>query len=340
MGHRITVKQIADELGVSMMTVSRALNDSPNIEAKTREKVLATAKKMGYIQNHIARSLVQRKTNTIGVVVPEITHSFFPEVIRGVEEVTYANNYQLILTHSAENAKREINAIDTLASKRVDGILISTAESAKSSKKYKQIMEMGMYIVFFDRCVHNIGASCVRIEDEKSSYKITEHLISYGYTKIAHLSGPTSVSIGQTRLNGFKKALKKNNIDLNKKYIVESGFHEDGGYSAMKKILDLPKKEWPRAIVAVNDPAAFGAMKAILEVGLKVPEDIAIVGFSDDIRSELMPAPLTTMRQPAYQIGKKAAEKLIKHIQNKDEIVEDIIIDSELIIRKSCGIYK
>jgi DNA-binding LacI/PurR family transcriptional regulator len=338
MPRRITVKHIAQELGVSMMTVSRALNDRPNVDERTKKKVLDASKRMSYIPNSVAKSLVQRKTHTIGVVVPEITHSFFPEAIRGIEEVAYKKGYQIMLTHSAEDAKREKAVIHTLASKRVDGLLISVAESVHNNEIYKQIMkQQGLPIVFFDRCVYGIGASCVSINDEESARMITTHLIKLGYKKIAHLSGPKSVSIGIARLNGFLRAMEENKLKIPAGYIEEAGFHEGGGYKAMCKLLELPKNLWPRAIVAVNDPAAFGAMKAINELGLKIPDDIAIVGFSDDIRAELLKTPLTTVRQPAYEVGKKAAEKLIAHIENKKEKVEELAVKTEQVIRSSCG---
>jgi DNA-binding LacI/PurR family transcriptional regulator len=217
----------------------------------------------------------------------------------------------------------------------VDGILISTAESVKETSIYKQMQSMGIPIVFFDRCVYDIGASCVGIDDENSAMKITEHLIGQGYMKLAHLSGPLSVSIGGARYKGFKRALRRHKITLDKRLIIEAGFHEMGGYVAMKKLLLLPKDELPRGVVAVNDPCAFGAMQAIIDAGYKIPQDIAIVGFSDDIRAELMATPLTTMRQPAYEVGKAAARKLIAHIENKKEKIENIIVNTELIVRQS-----
>ncbi len=337
MTKRVTLKNIADTLNISMMTVSRALNNSSNVDEKTRKAVLKTARELGYFPNHIAKSLVVSKTQTIGVVVPEITHSFFPDAIKGIEEIAYQAGYHIMLTHSAEDASREISAIETLASRRVDGILASVAQSDTEYQIYKQVIDMGLHVVFFDRCVYNIGASCVSINDKESAYKITEHLIKHRYKKISHLRGPLSISIAKERLNGFKKALKKYKINYDKKLIVESGFHEEGGYSAMKKMLEHPPKDWPRAVVAVNDPAAFGAMKAIREKGLRIPQDIAIVGFSDDIRAELMPTPLTTVRQPAYEVGKAAAQKLIAHIENKKDNVENLTVKTELVIRRSCG---
>ncbi|NIA09967.1 MAG: substrate-binding domain-containing protein [Nitrospiraceae bacterium] len=334
---RVTLKQIAEELGLSVMTVSRALRNHSNVNGETRRRILAAANRLGYRPNYIAKSLVLQKTYTIGVVVPEITHSFFPEVIRGIEEVAYNAGYQLILTHSAENAEREKNAISTLEAKRVDGILISTVQTVKDYTVYKQLIKLKLPVVFFDRCVYNIGASCVSINDRESSQLITQHLIDHGYKKIAHLRGSLKVSISRARLAGFKNTLLKNNLEIYDYLIVKAGFHEKGGYRAMKQLLALPHGKRPRAVVAINDPAAFGAMEAIYEKGLKIPEDIAIVGFSDDIRASLMPTPLTTIRQPAYEIGKAASQKLIDIIEGRNIKPEKIVIDGDIIIRKSCG---
>ena len=337
MPKKVTAKEIAKILGVSTMTISRALNNRPNVNEKTRQRVIDTAHKLGYFPNHIAKSLVLRKTDTIGVVVPEITHSFFPEVIRGIEEITYQQGYRLILTHSAENSLREEDALTTLTSMQVDGLLISTAQNVQDYSIYQQIINRGLPLVFYDRCVKGIGASCVSLDDEESAYLVTEHLIQHGYRRIAHLSGPLHVLIGKARLNGYFKALENHQIPCDAKLVVESGLQEQDGYLAMQKLLGLPKNEWPRAVVAVNDPAAFGAMKAITERGLSIPEDIAIVGFSDDIRAGLIEPPLTTIRQNAYEIGKHAVKKLLELIENKDLEIEEIVVKGELIIRKSCG---
>ncbi len=337
MSKRVTAKDVAKALGISTMTVSRALNNKPNVSEETRRKVRQTSRTIGYFPNHIAKSLVLRKTDTIGVVVPEITHSFFPEVVSGIEEICYKKGYHLILAHSAENANRETDVIYTLTSNQVDGLLISTAQTVEDFLVYQQIIQRGLPLVFYDRCVKGIGASCVSIDDEECASQITEHLIEHDYYPIAHISGPSRISIGISRQNGFKKALKKHHLEVKDKLIVEAGLQEADGYQAMQQIFKLPRGEWPRAVVAVNDPAAFGAMNAIYERKLKIPDDIAIVGFSDDIRAELMPTPLTTIRQNAYEVGKRAVEKLIAVINNDSDNNEEIIVTGELIIRKSCG---
>lgn len=337
MGSNVTLKEIAKELRMSAMTVSRALNDKDNVDENTKKRVVEKANSMGYTPNHLAKSLVSRKTFTIGVVIPEIYHAFFSEVISGIEEVTYKRNYQLFLTNSAELAERERSSINALQSKRVDGILISCAETSSDIGFYKKIIDSGLPFVFFDRCVENIGASCVAVNDYESSKLITTHLTDHGYTRIAHLRGAEDVSIAGKRMRGFSDALNERGLLVDDTLIEESGFNQKGGYNAMKLILERTGYNPPRAVVAVNDPAAFGAIKAIKEAGFSIPGDIAIVAFSDDIRSELIECPLTTVRQPAFLIGKTAAQKLIDTIDNRDEPIESIELKNELIIRRSCG---
>lgn len=336
MKSKVTLKEVADSLGVSAMTVSRAINGKDNVDEKTKERILNKAKEMGYTPNLVAKSLVSQKTFTIGVVIPEISHTFFAKVISGIENVTYKKNYQLILTNSAENFQRERKALETLLSQRVDGILISCTMDKHDFSYYERLVEKEVPIVFFDRCIQGLGVSTVSVDDRAGSKNVTQHLIDHGYKKIACFRGP-KITIGKERFMGYLDALAENNIPVIEEWIIESGFQEKRGYKSMEKILQLPEKDRPRAIVAVNDPAAIGAMEAIYEQGLKIPEDFAIVGFSDDIRAELMKSPLTTVRQRAYDIGRIAAEKLIGTIENEDEPVENRVIATELVLRNSCG---
>ncbi|SMO62070.1 LacI family DNA-binding transcriptional regulator [Fodinibius sediminis] len=338
MSSDVTLKHIAEELGVSAMTVSRALNDRPNVDEKTKEKVIETAKRMGYTPNQVAKSLVSNKTHTIGVVIPEITHAFFPEVVRGIEEVTNDSDYQIFLTNANEQFSREKKAVRALQAQRVDGILISSSQTVDDFSFYKEIINSGTRVVFFDRCIENMGVSCVSVNDRVSSTEITEHLITeHKFKKIAYISGPQDVSVGHDRYMGFVDAMEKHTLPLKEKWIVRGGFQEEAGYDAMQELLALPVEERPEAVVTVNDPSAIGAIQAISEKGLSIPEDIAIVGFTDDIRAELLKVPLTTVRQPAYEVGRLAALKLIQTIENKDEPEEILEVQTELKIRSSCG---
>lgn len=332
----VTLKQIAEELGMSAMTVSRALNNKDNVDKNTKKRVIEKASSMGYTPNQVAKSLVSRKTYTIGVVIPKLSHVFFAEVISGIEKVSHQMDYQLILTNSAENFEREKKAIQTLQSKRVDGILVSSSETTKDFDHYRRVIKSGMPLVFFDRCIRGIGATTVSVDDKMAAKNMTQHMIEHGYKRIACLHGP-KISIGKERLDGFREAHTEAGISVYENLVVESGFLEKGGYSALDKILSMPRNQWPRAVVAVNDPVAIGAIERINEAGLSIPDDIAIGGFSDDIRAELLKCPLTTVKQPSEKIGEVAAKKLIKIIQTRDEPPENIELNTELIIRNSCG---
>jgi DNA-binding LacI/PurR family transcriptional regulator len=176
------------------------------------------------------------------------------------------------------------------------------------------------------------------VNDRSSSRQITEHLINeHGYTKIAYLSGPQEVSIGKKRFDGFKDAMNANGLTVNEDWVVEAGFQEEKGYEAMCRLLDSFPHDLPEAVATVNDPSAIGAIKAIQEYGLSIPDDLAVVGFTDDVRAPLLESPLTTVHQPAYEVGKRAAQKLIKTIENEQEPVENIIVTTTLKIRSSCG---
>ncbi len=334
---RITVADIAEEVGVSKMTVSRALNGRDNVDDATRERILSAAREMGYRPNRLARSLFLKRSYTLGVIVPEMTPIFFPETIRGIESTASERGYHVIVTNSMESFDREQKQIHMLEEKQVDGLLLSTAETLSDPEPYKPVIERGLPLVFFDRCVRGFGASCVRINDSQSAQQLTEHMISHGHTRIAHLAGPHALSIASDRREGYENALKAAGIPVRDEYIVVTGLEEDEAYQAMKKLLDLPKEKRPTAVVAVNDPVAFGAMQAIEESDLHIPEDIAIVGFSNDIRSSMTDPPLTTVDQKAHDLGANAARVLIDQIEGKRTEPEEVRIKAELVIRNSCG---
>ncbi|UCE19495.1 MAG: LacI family DNA-binding transcriptional regulator [Gemmatimonadota bacterium] len=333
--NRVTLKTLAQRLDVSTMTVSRALNDHPDISKETKARVLNLAKELNFRLDGIAKSLVQKRTNTIGVIFPEISHSFFPDALKGIEHVAYNNGYQIIICHSDEKAEREQEAILTLESKRVDGILVSIAQDTVDPTPYYHLQNNGTPFVFFDRYLKGFNANRVVVNDEEGACRMVEYMIKCGYKKIAHISGPLDVSISLDRLEGYKNALLMNKLPILEDYIVMGGFHEDLGYQAMKELLNLPDR--PQAVFAVNDPAAIGAFRAIKEMGLTVPKDIALAGFADIQTAECFEVPLTTVRQPAFEVGEKAAQLLIKKIEDKEDgDINTIEVETELKIRKSC----
>ena len=209
MSNSVTLKQIGAKLGLSAMTVSRALNNHDNVEEKTKKRIIETAQEMGYTPNRVAKSLVSKRTHTIGVIIPEISHTFFAQVISGIENVTYEMNYQLLLTNSAEKLEREKKALETLLAQQVDGILISCSEETKDNSHLKKIIDSGKPLVFFDRCFEGLGASTVNVDDREGSRKMTQHMIDHGYNQFAYLRGP-QISIGKERLDGFLDAMKIN----------------------------------------------------------------------------------------------------------------------------------
>jgi LacI family transcriptional regulator len=337
--NQVTIKDIARELGISPSTVSRALKDHPDISPETKRVVNALAEKLNYQPNIVALSLRQSKTNTIGVIIPEIVHFFFSTVISGIEDIAYSAGYNVILTQSNESEAREILDMKALFNSRVDGMLMSVSRETTNFDHIEGMLAKGVPIVFFDRVFNTDQASKIIVDDFTGAKEATLHLIDQGCKRIAHIEGPPNLDISVQRLEGYKEALKENNIPFNKELvsICPSGTIEEGKI-ATEKLLEL--KNPPDAIFATNDPAAMGAMQAIKEKGLKMPHDIALVGFSNWFFSALMDPPLSSVDQPGFEMGQEAAKLLIRQIekQDKDDLEiapETKILKTRLIVRES-----
>ena len=327
---------IAKKLKISVSTVSRALNEHPDIKEETRNKVKKLAKELNYSPNLIARSLKSSTTKVIGVIVPEIKHDFFSSAISGIEEVAYQSGYIILVCQSNESYQREIVNTNALMLQRVAGLIVSISQTTKNGNHFKELINRGMTIVFFDRACKDVSANKVVIDDMKSAFGAVTHLIQRGRKKIAHLAGPQELLISEQRLKGYKNALKKANIPISKELIrYSSGLHEIDGYNSMDSL--LKENIIPDAIFAVNDPVAVGAFQRIKEEGLKIPKDIAIVGFSNNKITSIMEPSMTTVSQPSFEMGKKAAGLLIEMLKNPKRINQKktIILETELIIRKS-----
>lgn len=337
--NQVTIKDIARELGISPSTVSRALKDHPDISIETKKAVNALADKLNYQPNIVALNLRQKKTNTIGVIIPEIVHFFFSTVISGIEDVAYQAGYNVILCQSNESYQRELTDIKALFNSRVDGMLLSLSRETTNFDHIESIISKGVPIVFYDRMYNSPTSSKVIVDDYAGAKEAVQHLIDQGCKKIAHLEAAPNLMISIDRLKGFEDALKENNMEVKPEYIVEchSGTFEEGK-KATRKLLSLPNP--PDAIFANNDPMAMGAMMAIKEKGLKIPQDIAIVGFSNWFFGELLEPSLTTVDQPGFEMGQEAARLLIRHIEMKekeiaDPITETKILKTKLVIRNS-----
>ena len=329
-----TIKDIARKLNISVSTVSRAFNDKYDIRKETRDRILKTANDMGYRPNPIAKKLIQQKTYNIGVVVPEFINSFFPEVIIGMQDILLKEGYQVLIMQSNESHLTELQNVKTLEDNMVDGLIISLSRETKNDDYYIKMLESGYPMVFFNRVNDDIPASKVVFDDYKWSYFATEHLIKQGCKKIFHLAGFKHLSLAKNRIKGYKKAMDKFNLPYTEDYIIETGFFIKEGETQMQKLLD--KGDVPDGIFATNDPTAIGAMKILKKAGLKIPEDIAVVGFSESRLAENVEPPLTSVCQPTFEMGKIAANLLLKQIEaNGYARTETIVLDGELKIRAS-----
>lgn len=331
---QVTIKDIARKLNLSASTVSRALRNHPDISEETKKRINALAEELDYQPDTIAQSLKNRRTNLIGVIVPEIRHHFFSGVISGIEDIAYKSGYAIIVSQSNENYERERINVKALISNRVAGLLISISQSTHNSDHFRMLERQGIPFVFFDRVCEDIDASKVVVDDYNGAIEAVEHLIERGYQKIAHLAGPGHLSITQKRLEGYLAALKKHSIAPDDRLIVHGGLNEEDGYTGFTSLWATNRQ--PDAVFAVNDPVAIGAFSKIRELKLRIPQDVALVGFSNNPITALVEPPITTISQPAFQLGQTAAEILIKQIQLGEEFVpRREILKTKLIIRRS-----
>lgn len=330
-----TLSDIAKELNLSPSTVSRALNDHPDINQNTKNLVNNLAREIGFVPNAIARSLRKNTTSTIGVIVPEIKHDFFSSAISGIEEIAYRSGFTIIVCQSNESYDREVINTRALINHRVAGMIVSISQSTQNGGHFNELIKRGIPLIFFDRACNDVKASKVIIDDEKSAYNAVSHLLSKGYKRIAHFAGPETLEICALRSKGYYEACKSAGLGIDRNLIFYGGLHEKDGYASMERILN--ENISVDSIFAVNDPVAVGAFQKIKEAGLKIPDDIGIIGFSNNIITNLVDPPLTTVNQPSFEMGKKAAQMLLEIINNPEKLSDTRteVLEAELIVRKS-----
>ncbi len=330
----ITIKDIAKKLNISIATVSRAFNNKSDIKLDTKNLILKTAKEMGYRPNPIAKKLIQKRSLTIGIVVPEFLNSFFPEVIIGAQEILFEKGYQVLITQSNENFETELKNFKTLEDSMVDGIIISQSSETKNVDYYQNLIDTGFPIVFVNRVCDEITASKVLFNDYKWAFFATEHLINQGYRNIYHLKGKESLSLTNDRMKGFLDAHAKHKLTVNKEQIIATGFTIEDGKRVALEIINSGKI--PDAIFASNDPSAIGAMQVFKKKGFSIPKDIAFVGFTESKLGTIIDPALTSVLQPAHEIGKEAARILIAQIENPVTFKPQVIVlNGQLNIRES-----
>ena len=331
----VTLADIAREVGVSKMTVSRAINNHALISPETRQRVLEVARRMNYQPNQHARALATNRSYLIGVVVPDLMNLYFAEVARAIESIARPAGFQLLICSTDEDPTREVGEVEVLL-QRTDGLIISSVLAPTDTGAYRKMIRDGARIVLVDRTMRNLSCPAVATDNVEVGRIATEHLIRLGHRRIGHLSGDAS-SVSYDRLEGYKLALAKNLLRLDKSLIIPCGLLESDGYSAMRKW--LAKGNVPAAIFAVNDPAAIGAMKAIYEEGLGVGEDIAIIGAGNIHYGDMLRVPLTTVSWSRAEMGQQAAQLLIKAMAGETIPAKsrNVSLPPELVIRNSCG---
>ena len=332
---KTTIKDIAKALGLHHTTVSRALRDHPDVNPKTKEKVKKMAEKLNYQPNLFARNLKNNKTNLIGVLVPEIQHHFFASAISGMEEVAQKHGYVLLVCQSNEKYEREVMNTRALMGNRVAGMLVSVSQTTKSDEHFRWFLKSGGRIVFFDRIMDIPNTIKVIVDDRTGGYKATKYLIEKGRRRIAHIGGTNNLLISNERYRGYVRALEEAGLPFDENLVIWAGFQERNGEEAMETILKRGKP--PDAIFAVNDPAALGAMTVLKRNGFKIPEDVSVVGFSNNPIAAFVDPPLTTIEQPAYEMGMEAIKALLEQIENDGKTSSDktIVLKTNLIIRSS-----
>ncbi len=331
-----TMKRVAAELGVSITTVSKVLNNQPDIGPATRARVLKKVEELGYRPNAVARSLTLRRTHTLGVIIPDLMHSFFVEIVAAIESVVSARGYALLLCSSAEDARKERTDLEVLRQRQVDGLVFASAHATGNADLLRQIIAAGRGLVMIDRDDHE-DVRCHRVltDDEQVGWLATAHLLALGHKAVAHIAGPR-IEHARRREAGYRRALRERRIVARSEWIVRAGFLERDGADAMRRLLAVR----PRitAVFAANDPTAIGAMTAIWEAGLRVPDDIAVVGAGDIAHADLLRVPLTTVAWSRQEMGTRAAELILQQIEGRpSRTFQRVVIPPRLVVRESCG---
>jgi LacI family transcriptional regulator len=335
MTNSVSLKQLADELNLSTASVSRALNDSYEISTATKERVLALAKRMNYEVNPFASNLRHVKSKTIAIIIPEIANQFFSQAINAIEEVARENGFHVLIYQTHEKSEMELSFTQRLLNGRIAGILISVSSESDISEHFSELSKK-MPMVFFDRVYDNIETVKVTTNDYESSYAATQHLIDCGCRKILYCGGLTILAIGKKRLAGYTDAIKANNLVFDKKMILTMG-HD--GFKNSDEIKNAVSVLQPDAILSSIEEFSFPCYRVCKELGLQIPNDIKIVSFSNSDSVAFLNPPLTTVTQPAYEIGKIAAVMLFKMLNNKRNmnIAYNCELKSSLIKRASTG---
>jgi DNA-binding LacI/PurR family transcriptional regulator len=332
---RITIYDLAKELGLSVSYISKALNNKPGVREEVRKTVLKKAAELNFKHNTQAANLRRGSSRTLGVIVPQINQNFFSDAISGIEKACTENKHNLIICQSHEKSDIEETAIDTLIHQNVDCILISLSKETQSAKVLEQVLEHKINLIQFDRCDENFPGHRVINDNKDATYKAAKSMIEEGYQRLAFIGGPLHMDLYMNRKEGFIKAIKEAGMDVPEHFIVDDNISKENAYQTALKLLALP--EPPDAFLAISDLQAWGIMLAITQSGLKVPQDIGVFGYANEPFTEIITPSISSVDQNSEKVGYQAAMLYFDHILKNKESNEIItkIIESDLIIRTS-----
>jgi LacI family transcriptional regulator len=334
---KTTIHDIAYELGLNASTVSRALANNPVVSQKTRDLVQAKAEELNYQPNHIAAALRRGRSDILGVIVPAIDRAFFASVIRGIEEKADEHGYHIMVCQSYDSSEREKIMVETLRRIQVDGILISVAKDGKTDKKfYRKLIDNGLPIQFFDNIPEGLGAPAVVVDDEQGAFDATNHLIKSGYRRIAHLRGPQHLHIYRDRYEGYVRALTEAGLPLESNWVVDIISHFDTNPEIFSNLWQLPNR--PDAIFSASDYSAAVGIRAALKLGLRIPEDLAFMGFANEPFTEIITPQLSSVDQQTLEMGRRSAERLMGALNNDSSDIEaapKLVLSPRVIVRGS-----
>lgn len=329
-----SLTDVARQAEVSIATVSRVINDSNKVTVNTRDKVKRIMSELGYVPNRVARRLRQKggRRHLLGLILPDIQNPFNAEMARGIEDVAYANQFAVLLCNSDEDLVKESFYLDVLRAESVDGVILPPIQ--ESDAAVLKLIERGMPVVVVDRALKSTNVDTVEIDNFLGAYEAVEHLIKLGHKRIAFIGGPVNISTSRERRRGYQEAHENANIPVDSSLMLAGNYKQDSGRDLTNQLLDLPSP--PTALFVTNGLMAMGALEVVHRRNLTVPGDLAMIGFDDLPWAEALDPPLTVVRQPAYEVGKAAAEMLLNRLSNPELPVARLRLRPQLILRKSC----
>jgi len=331
----MTIKEIAEAAGVSTATVSRVLNNSDKVQGKTAELVLEVVEKLNYRPDHVARRMRVKTTNSLvfGLVITDIENPFFANVAKGVESVAFKNKHVLMICNTNEDPEKEKFFLNSMLSEKVSGVIL--VPTTGNAEFYDKLVSDGFPLVLVDRHPKGLNVDTVAINNEEGGYKAVKRLVDLGHTRIGIINGIKGLSNAEERFHGYKKALNEAGVPIIDELITYGNYVESGGRKATEALLTI--NEPPTAIFSTNNLMTLGCLKELYKRKISIPDDIALIGFDDSTWAEALIPPLTTVKQPGYELGVNAAELLIKRLNNPDSSIMNIVLNTELVIRNSCG---